>query len=171
MRGIVAGLSVIALVACAPGDAASSGTLRVHAVEGTGEIYVDARERGDARRDLVISLPVGTHVVELRRGATVLASVRAEVRGDVETAVVLDPSRAATSDAAVSGRVEVRTDVPGAEILIDGVVAGLTPLAIDLAPGPHHVVLRAPDRIDHDEEIFVGAGSSLAIDVALDPSP
>ncbi|UJR81110.1 PEGA domain-containing protein [Sandaracinus amylolyticus] len=158
----------VLLTACAPPADASEGTLIVRAHE-RGVVHVDARPVSGYR----VRLARGMHVVELRRGALVIASERVEVRGGSTVEIDLDVIAAGSiaSDAAVSGRVEIRSVPPGAEIEIDGAPAGLGALVIDLVPGPHVVRVWAPGYEAFEQEIYVGAGAETELDVQLVPSP
>lgn len=167
MRFSVAVAWGLALVGCVGAADTSEGTLVVSA-QGEGTVYVDARPvEGRSVR-----VTRGQHVVELRRGSLVVAAEHVEVWGAEPVSVVLDGGRAAiaAADAAVSGRVEIRSLPPGAIVEIDGVRAGLGPLAIDLVPGPHAVLVWAPGYEAFEEEIFVSAGGATELDVTLQPS-
>lgn len=164
MRSVLSIVSGLALAACVGAGDASEGTLVVSA-HGGGTVYVDARPVEAAR----VRVSRGQHVVELRRGSLVVATEHVEVWGAEPVSVVLDGGRAAiaAADAAVSGRVEIRSLPPGAIVEIDGVRAGLGPLAIDLVPGPHVVLVWAPGYEPFEEEIFVSAGGATELDVRL----
>ena len=66
------------------------------------------------------------------------------------------------------GSVVITSDPPGAEIAIDGVVRGTTPLTVaDLAPGMLKVESRLPGHKDTLEEVEVVAGKTSALALAL----
>lgn len=158
-------LAACAAAGCAPAAEASEATLVVHARE-AGRVYVDARPVAGTR----VRVVRGAHVVELRRelpggSALVIASEHVEVRGGATVDVVLDG--VLSSDAGVSGRVEIRSVPPGASIEIDGALAGLGPLVVDLAPGPHTVRVSAPEHEPFEDTIHVGSGVAMELDVRL----
>jgi hypothetical protein len=172
MRGGGTGLifaAALALVACDPALDGGRGEVVIHAGERHGDLYVDALEIGPAHATNRVTLERGVHVAELRRGATVIASSSFEVRPGVATEVRLVPV-AWIADAAVGGRLEVSSVPAGATVFVDGVRAGLSPLAIDLPAGAHRVELVAPHTHPHDEEILIGVGVATSIEVRLEPS-
>ena len=62
----------------------------------------------------------------------------------------------------------VVTVVPWADLSIDGIPRGQTPLArIDLAPGPHQVVLSHPDYQPWVRRVRLEAGETLRLHVDL----
>jgi hypothetical protein len=67
--------------------------------------------------------------------------------------------------------VDVRADVVGAEVSIDGKSCGTTPLpqGVRVAPGSHQVVVQARDRkaSAHVERIVAAAGQQVVVDVRV----
>lgn len=62
------------------------------------------------------------------------------------------------------GRIEVRTDVAGAEVSIDGKAVGTTPMMpVELAAGDHEVVLRHPDYEDTIARVNVAPDQDLVV--------
>jgi len=67
------------------------------------------------------------------------------------------------------GQVVVRTPVPGAIVAVDGRDQGRTPLQDPLyvTPGKHRVLVAAPGRVSHAQEVTLRAGQRLLVDAAL----
>lgn len=71
----------IALAGCTAGAGVDAGAIRIDGVPGQGELYLDGIARGPIAREQVLEgLAPGGHIVELRSGEQVLASVIVEVR-------------------------------------------------------------------------------------------
>jgi len=170
MRGLV-GLFLVLGIGCAAPDATSRGVVEIRATDAIGDVYVDARDRGSVSSIDAIELAAGTHVIELRSENLVLASTTIEIRGGDRLEVDLDRAAIAqwAGDAAVPAQLEIRSEPPAADTLVDGAHAGLTPARIILAPGVHHVAVHADGYDVHEEDVELAAGSSTTLDVSLPP--
>lgn len=63
----------------------------------------------------------------------------------------------------------VTTDPPGAELSVDGVAAGRSPLDAAYPPGSHALVAAAPGRRNAAREVVLPADRSLALELVLEP--
>jgi hypothetical protein len=132
-------------------------------------IEVDGVEAGPTPRSEPLRVAGGTHVVGAlapghlpsRREVTVAGGATLEITFDL----VPTESRPAYLD--------IRSPLPGAEILIDGAVAGRTPLAASLAvaPGTRVVQLRRPGYRPERRQIALDEGAKGTLDVDLDEDP
>lgn len=87
---------------------------------------------------LVVDLPVGPHLVEFRRDCYVGAQRRVAIDRAADFAIDL-----VKLDRAVAS-LSVRANQPGAQVLVDGQLRGVTPLTVsDLCEGEHSVELRS----------------------------
>lgn len=68
------------------------------------------------------------------------------------------PATPTASAGSVLGNLELRSDPPGATVLLDGRLLGATPLHIDLAPGTYQVTLRKEGTADQTFPVRVTAG-------------
>jgi PEGA domain len=70
-------------------------------------------------------------------------------------------------------RLEVKTQPPGADVSVDGVVAGKTPLAhpLILAPGTHTLALELPGHQPLRESVTLKGGDSPRLERTLSLSP
>lgn len=123
------------------------------------EVLVDGTVRGVT--PLRMTLPVGSYAVELRNGAakrtlTLTVDPGTAVREFVD--LVPGPGL---------GSIEVTTDVPGARVVIDGTVRGVTPLSLtDVEPGVHQVVLIAEEaRVQRTVTVQAGATATVVASV------
>jgi hypothetical protein len=113
----------------------ATGTLTVSTPQAGIAVFVDGVERGVT--PLSAQFTAGSHVLELRDGASVrtlpiTVNAGSTVSQYVELSAV-EPE---------SGGLRVRTQPEGAEVSVDGVVAGRSPVTLsDLKPGEHVVVV------------------------------
>jgi TonB family protein len=151
------------------------GAIRVHAVAGQGELYLDGVARGPvAAEQELAGLRAGTHIVELRRGSEVVVSMPVEVREGMIADVRLEAPGLAGPPATViappppgPARYRIASQPIGAEVLVDGVLVGRTPLEIELAPGAHQLELRADGYRPLTQSIDASDGVPRALDLAL----
>ena len=111
------------------------GTIRVESARPDAVVTIDGVSQG--RAPLTASVPAGRHRVEIS-GAGRTDAQEVEVAADRQTLV-----QAAGADPSGTGSIRVATEPAGAEILVDGVLHGRSPLTIDnLAVGTHTVLVR-----------------------------
>ena len=116
-----------------------------------------------ARRRSPPQSPPGTHQLQVGNEAPQTITVEAGVSSS--THVVL--ARAEPAAAASVGSVEITTNPPGAEITVDGVPRGISPVQVaGLAPGPHAVTLARAGRLLR-RTVTVEAGASVPLAVAM----
>jgi tetratricopeptide (TPR) repeat protein len=64
---------------------------------------------------------------------------------------------------------DVFADPPNAEVAVDGVARGRTPLSLAVLPGLHRVRVTAPGRLPVEEQVGVSAGTPTLFRADLDP--
>jgi ferric-dicitrate binding protein FerR (iron transport regulator) len=130
---------------------------------------------------LVDASPSGTRVA-VSRGLVKVASRNRTL--DVAAGRVLEPQAAAPSalDAESKGALDqlsatapegaesldVLSDVPGAEVSVDGVARGRAPLSLAVPAGLHRIRVTAQGRIPVEERVQVGAGTATLFRAELD---
>jgi hypothetical protein len=115
---------------------AGDGTLLLHSNPPGARVVIGETARGTT--PLTLTLPTGDHLVELHGpGAPRTVPVTIRAGGDVSHYVDL-PQRSSAW-----GQLEVRSEPPGAQVTIDGLSLGATPMIVDLAPGEHTIALTA----------------------------
>ena len=137
----------------------ADGTLMVQASVDGVEVLVDGRARGSA--PLRLELTAGRHVIEMRgHGST--RTIPVEITAGVQTTQnVKWPSGKA------SGFVKVTSTPPGARVMVDGEMRGMTPVVIEsIAAGTHNLVLES-DSGTVKKSIKVAAGETTEVDVPI----
>ena len=143
----------------ASASAAATGTVIIDA-HPAGTVTIDGVARGST--PLSVSLTAGPHAVDISVGTAfrslpLIVEAGTTMKQDVEFAVAEPP-------APVSGQLDVRSDPSGAQVKVDGVARGVTPLKIStMTPGDHEVILsRGPVTIRQTVNVQRGATASVA---------
>ncbi|MCA1561127.1 MAG: PEGA domain-containing protein [Acidobacteria bacterium] len=116
-----------------------------------------------------LSVKAGAHIVELRgRGAPRVFPVKIAAGGQVSQYVELATVSAAAPALASVGQLDVRSDPPGARVLLDGEFRGVSPVVVrDLAPGQHLVVLQTDGGVSAQHTVVVEPGVIASLVVPL----
>jgi serine/threonine-protein kinase len=151
--------AVAALVAAAALAIAVTGFL----AQGSGSPVTAAGAVSDATAPLVEVVAPPAQVVATVQGdaGAAAASLRSEPPSERRSPDAAASLRRAPSQA--PGRLMVNL-VPWATVTVDGRARGRTPVNIELAPGPHRVVLENPDtgqRLRH--KVVVNSGQTVSI--------
>ncbi len=132
------------------------GTLSVQTNPPGAAVFVDGVAHGNTPAR--ISLPAGSHILELRRGG-VPRSIPLSITAGAEASQYLE-----MPDTPSTGSLLVQSEPPGARVTIDGVEHGTAPTtAADLAPGEHDVVLQAEGGAPVKQKVLIQAGVTASI--------
>lgn len=145
--------------------AASSGTLMILASEKEAEILVDGQPKGRAPVK-VQGLVEGTHLVEARKAGFVTAEEQVPIKkGEFKTIKLTLKEK---PPARKTGAIRVVSPVRGAEVFIDGTLAGKTPmLRHQLDPGPHFVTVRKSGYVELVQTVEVKPGDISEVKAEL----
>ncbi len=145
-----------------PPPSPRKGWIRVK-VEPWAEIYIDGRYRGDAAPSLRVQLKRGSHSLECRNSKyRTYSEVIRITPGELSTRTVILEK--------LTGRIMIST-APGAQILVDGVSVGVTPLRkpLKLEAGDHLVTVKKPGFNVWNNQINVTADESISLNITLSP--
>jgi hypothetical protein len=73
------------------------------------------------------------------------------------------------SSKATRGLLVVKTEVLGAEVLVDGKRIGVAPVEASVAPGTHTIAVRHRDHRDYDTSVVMKAGETRDVLAKLEP--
>jgi len=126
-------------------------------------VEVDGIEAGRTPLKAPLRIARGTHVVGVVAAGYTPLRKQLNLLGGARTATQFD---LVASDAALS-HVDVRSQIPGLELYLDGEFIGLTPLptSVVMLPGPHWIEGRRPGYRTVRQSINLGPGSTGALNV------
>jgi hypothetical protein len=143
----------------APAPIVRTGTAVFSSVPEGALISIDGVARGTT--PLRVSLAAGAHSVQITSG-TVSRTIPITVEPG---AVVSQYVELAATPAYQGGRVEIGSDPAGAEVRIDGVLRGVTPLVVaDVPPGQRRISVSGRDGvINRVVNVTSGATSTVVV--------
>ena len=125
---------------------------RIH--EGSADGPVLATVPGPAR------LPPGQHVL-------LIEADRHRPQRELVTVSADQPTDLLVDLPVVSGRLVVEAVERGARIEVDGKAVGFTPTVVEVAAGPHHVVVSLPGFRPFEQDLTVQPDASTTVEVRL----
>jgi hypothetical protein len=136
---------------------AETGTLVVQSTPAGVQVVVDGEAHGLTPARL--TLKPGPHILELRgKGLPRVIPLTMTAGGTLSQFVEFAETAGATT-----GQLDVRSDPPGAKVIVDGQVAGSAPMLVSsLSPGDHRITLeREGATVQHTVTIEPGMTASL----------
>jgi hypothetical protein len=117
-----------------------------------------------------ISIPKGTEIT-----AYVNGDMNLDIANFQPAAPGNAPAQSAaasnSSDNSVSGKLQLESDPPGADIEVDGSFVGNTPSDVQVAEGDHTVTVKKAGFSDWERKLKITAGSSVHLSAALEKAP
>jgi len=139
---------------------ASTGTLIIHTNPSGARVILDGEPRGVTPINL--TLKAGAHVVELR-GAGEPRKIPVTITAGAEASQYIELPKSGPTP----GQLQIRTDPPGAQVTVDNLPRGASPLTIgDLAPGEHTVALES-DLGSVKQSVAIESGKTASLVVPL----
>lgn len=141
----------------------ATGAVNVSTIPGGATLFIDGENRGKTPVSIP-DLDIGSHVL----------IVSSPGFGNLTTQVVV--TEGAVSEVtiplrSVNGSAYVNTTPPGAEISIDGILSGVSPVLLtDLEPGNHTVVAKKVDYNITSQEIRVIGGHMVVVQMSISES-
>jgi hypothetical protein len=173
-RYAVAGVVVLALVVGgvfalrrhgSAGVSADTGTLSVSSNPAGAQLLVDGKLAGVTPTTL--TLPQGDHTLTLRASGAEPRTMNVSVSAGTQASQYIELPKTEVRAETTSGRLQVRTDPPGALVSVDSIPRGASPVTIgNLAPGDHTVVVSA-NGSSVQQSVTVDAGMTSALVVPL----
>jgi hypothetical protein len=150
--------------ALAQAAAPATGTAAITSRPEGLEVAIDGVARGTT--PLELALAPGTHQVEIGRGParrvlSLIVEPGARASQYVELAAAPEVS---------TGKLEVTSDPPGAQVRVDGAVAGTTPLTIAaVAAGDHDIAISSAGGVV-TRSVTVTAGATASVFASVTPA-
>jgi PEGA domain-containing protein len=176
LRGRLAAAAVAAVVLLGAGiygasrmfaaphpPAVATGTLTISTNPTAAQVQVDGEARG--LTPISLTLTAGSHNVELRSGGGDPRAVPVTITAGTQMNQYIELPTAAPATAA--GQLQIRTEPAGAQVSVDGVARGRSPLLVDgLTPGDHVVTLES-ERGTVRQTVSVAAATTASLVVPL----
>ena len=138
--------------------ALTTGTVAVTTNPPGAQVLLDGQTQGVSPTTLTVA--AGPHVLELRGGGEP-RMISLDVAAGAQLAQYIELGRGDGSTGL--GSLQVRTEPAGAQISVDGVARGVSPVTVaDLAPGEHTVVVET-DAGSTRQTVTVEAGTTAAL--------
>jgi len=136
-----------------------TGTVVVNTDPAGAAVVIDGEAHGAT--PVTATLKTGPHTIELSTKDGVRRTMTVNVTANQQLSQFIEMPKAAAG----TGDLQVRTDPPGARVVVDGQTRGTSPVTVkDLAPGSHVVVLQNDlGSVNEDVTIQPGATASLVV--------
>jgi serine/threonine protein kinase len=156
--GVFAGRRYFVATATVP----ATGTLTVTTDPPGAQVTVDGVLQGVSPINL--TLQAGAHAVELRAGAE-SRSIPVTITAGAQASQYIELAKVTVA----TGQLQVRTEPAGAQVTVDGLPRGRSPLTVgDLQPGAHSVVLEnEAGSVKQDVTVDAGATASLVVPMTV----
>jgi hypothetical protein len=150
--------AVLKLDLTAGGDDKDAGTIKVVSPVPEADVFIDGAAVGKVPQEKQVT--AGEHFVVVSR--TGYAKLEQKVR--------VEPGQTITVSAELKsvGLLRVISTPAGADVLINGVVAGKTPLDKDTEVGETVVTVRYPDYYDFEKTLKIEGGKDVALNARLE---
>ena len=139
----------------------TTGTVVVTTNPPGAQVILDGKPQGASPTTLTVA--AGTHMLELR-GAGEPRKMSLDVAAGAQLSQYIELAKGSLA----SGSLQVRTEPAGAEVSVDGVARGPSPVIVaDLSPGEHLVALKGENGTTRQTvTIEAGATASLVANLA-----
>ena len=139
--------------------APTTGTVVVNTDPAGAAVVIDGESHGAT--PVTVTLKAGPHTIELSTKDGVRRTMTVNVTANQQLSQFIEMPKAAAG----TGDLQVRTDPPGAKVVVDGQTRGTSPVTVkELAPGSHVIVLQNDlGSVNEDVTIQPGATASLVV--------
>lgn len=139
---------------------AAPGMVSITSSPDGAQVVLDGELRGTT--PLRLALPAGEYSLELRRGnVSRVLPITVEANSTIEPFADLSPSLAA------SGRLQITSDPPGAEVTINGTHRGTTPLVLAAVPAGRYRVALSDGTMTVNRVVDVVAGTGMSVSATM----
>jgi hypothetical protein len=144
------------------------GGLLIDADVPQAEVKIDGVPAKDTTPVMVPDLDEGPHIVEVKKAPAPPWKQTVYVKAGQTTKVTAE--LAATVANASGGNIRIVSNVPDAEVYLDGSLKGKAPMDLNgIPPGLHLVEVRAKGYANKEEKVTVSAGSATIMKFDLVP--
>jgi hypothetical protein len=142
------------------------GSLLVDADVPDAEVYINGKLQPDTTPTIIDDLEEGQYVVEVKKAPATAWKQTVMVEAGKRNKVT--GKLAATMTQNQGGNVRVLSNVPGAEVWLDGTLKGQTPFDLQgISPGEHLIEVKAKGYVTKEQRIKVNTGSVEIVKIEL----
>jgi hypothetical protein len=141
--------------------AAATGTLNVTSSPAGAQVFVDGVQKGVT--PVSIALNPGPHMMELRAAGGDPRSLPVTITAGAQMSQYIELPKAASA----GGQLFVRTEPAGAQISVDDVARGPSPVTVDDLAAGEHVVVVTSDAGTVKQRVTMTAGANASVFVPL----
>jgi hypothetical protein len=142
--------------------AAVTGYVSIRVSEPGADVSLDGKAMGQSPVAMLIRVAAGPHKVEIVKAGFAPVLKTPNVTAGAKEIVDVQLARETTTGRLV---VKEKTGQP-VRVLVDGADVGSAPLDVEVAPGPHQVVLRSSTLTSPAQDVAVKKGESSQIELA-----
>ncbi len=144
------------------------GTLTILSSPAGPDVYLNGNLSGKVPPSGVYTrtLPAGSYSIELHLDGYAPYTKEVYIASDSMMKV------SATLNPYTSGTLAITSVPSGAQIMVDNLFRGLSPLTLtDLSPGSHTIVLQSAGYMQYPQQVDVVAGTQMTMNAVLEPVP
>jgi hypothetical protein len=135
------------------------------------DVLVDGQPAGKTPLATSLSVPAGSHLVELRRPGYATAKEQLTLGDGADGEVTLEPSQDESAMASIGGTLALDFRESEVSVSIDGKPRGVYSSGYLLPAGPHHLEVARGGFEPTERDVTVDAGVTTTVRIALDPTP
>jgi hypothetical protein len=139
-----------------------TGYVSIRVNEAGADVVLDGKSLGQSPVAALIRVGAGPHKVDVTKAGFAPATKTPNITGNGKEIVDIQLAHEATT-----GHLVVKeTTGQAVRVLVDGSDVGAAPLDLEIAPGPHEVVLRSSTLASPPQQVTVNKGESAQVEMA-----
>lgn len=139
-----------------------SGSVQVLSSVENARVYADGKYKGKV--PLELRLGAGEHEIRVKAPGRCDAVATVLVEPRKEVAVTLEPREP-------GGVLTITSEPKGANVSVDGISKGKTPVSVTLSPGYHEVAVSKEGFLERTERVLVEDGAAQTLEFVLEIDP
>jgi len=135
------------------------------------EVLVDGEHVGKTPLEATVTVPPGTHRVQVRRAGYLPAEREVTLTDGAQTDITLEPTVDKTALSTEGGWLAITSSEKQPILTVDGDEFGLIAGPVQLPAGPHRLRLESGGFIPAERDVDVPLGQSKPITIVFEPTP
>jgi hypothetical protein len=143
----------------------------LHGLVPAADVFVDGERVGKTPLESTVTVPPGTHQIEVRRAGYTPASRSIELQDGARGDVSLDPIVDKSALRREGGTLDIKASETQSILTVDGTEVGLLTGPVALPAGPHRLHLERGGFLPAERDVDVPVGETKVVSVAFEPTP